>query len=328
MILEELSTIQPNVVKILANSLKKNRLAHAYLFEGPRGTGKMEMAIALAKAFLCQKKVSTSACNECVDCRRISSGNHPDVHIVKAEGNSIKKEQVDHLRKEFSFRGMESKRKVYIVEDSEKMTASAANSMLKFLEEPEGEALAVLITTNSFRMIETIISRTQVLSFVPLAPERLVEKLVEQGISERDALIVSQITSDLEEGIQLCEDNWIAYARDKVIQLVNETFLRPKYAFITLQEGWMDFFKERHEMQLGLDLLAIWYRDVLRFQINQDDKIVYMDQKEKLQEQSLKLSQSKLGRNLQAVMDAKRKLDANTAPQLLMEQLLLRLQEG
>lgn len=325
---EELSRTQANIAKILTNSLSKNRVAHAYLFEGPRGCGKMNTALLLTKTFFCKEKVDDNPCHVCTDCKRIESGNHPDAHIIEPDGNSIKKEQIEYLRKEFSYRGMETKRKVYIVDDAEKMTASAANSILKFLEEPIGESIAILLTTNSFRILNTIVSRSQVLSFLPLAPERLQARLKEEGLSETDSLIVSHLTSDLAEAIQLCQDNWIAQARDKVIQLVSEVYLRPKNAFITLQEGWMDFFKEKQDMQLGLDLLAIWYRDVIRYQLDQEDKIVYIDQTQQLQEQSLKISQVRLGSNLQAVMDAKRKLDANTAPQLLMEQLLLRLQEG
>ncbi|UTR12424.1 DNA polymerase III subunit delta' [Evansella sp. LMS18] len=325
---EKLKETQPAVVKMLVNSLKKDRLAHAYLFEGPRGCGKKETAKVLAKSFFCTAANGPDPCLNCPDCKRIESGNHPDVHFIEAEGQSIKVDQIRHLKKEFSFRGVESSKKVYIVDDAEKMTPGAANSILKFLEEPDGEALAVLMTTQFHRILKTIVSRSQVLTFAPLSPERLVGKLVEEGISETDARTVSQITYDLEEGIQLCGENWIAQARNKVIQLIDEVSMRPKYAFLTLQEVWMPFFKEKKDMQLGLDLFLIWYRDVLRMQVDQTDLIVYTDQKDKLQEQALKLSQRKLGANLQAVMDAKRKLDANTAPQLLMEQLLLRLQEG
>lgn len=328
MIWEKLEENQPTVVKMITNSLKKDRLAHAYLFDGPRGSGKKEMAKALAKAFFCEEKTGISPCLTCLNCKRIDSGNHPDVHTIESEGNTIKVDQIRDLKKEFSYRGMESKKKVYIVEDAEKMTPSAANSILKFLEEPDGEALAILMTTSIQRILKTIISRAQIITFSPLPPTRLVEKLVEAGIPETDARAVSQITFDLEESIQLCQENWIAQARGKVIQLIDDIIMRPKYAFITLQEGWMPFFKEKKDMQLGLDLLMIWYRDVLRYQVNHQDQIVYIDQETKLQDQSLKLSQRKLGLNLQAVMDAKRRLDANTAPQLLMEQLLLRLQEG
>ncbi|MBU9713708.1 DNA polymerase III subunit delta' [Evansella tamaricis] len=325
---DNLSLTQPTVVKMITNSLKKDRLAHAYLFEGGRGSGKREVAKVLTKSFFCENKSEVHPCLECADCKRIDSGNHPDVHVIQAEGNSIKVEQIRYLKKEFSFRGVESKKKVYIVEEAEKMTTGAANSILKFLEEPEGEALAILMTTQYHRIIKTIISRAQIISFAPLAPKQLIDKLMEEGIVETDAYAVSQITFDLEEAIQICQDNWIAQARNKVIQLVDEISLRPKYAFITIQEAWMPFFKDKQDMQLGLDLLMIWYRDVLRTQVNHDDQIVYIDQKLKLQDQALMLSQRKLGSNLQAVMNAKRRLDANTAPQLLMEQLLLRLQEG
>ncbi|SDZ66596.1 DNA polymerase-3 subunit delta' [Evansella caseinilytica] len=328
MIWEKLAQTQPIAVKMLTNSLKKERLAHAYLFDGPRGSGKKEIAKALAKSFFCENSSGVDPCLTCSQCKRIDSGNHPDVHFIRSEGQSIKVEQIRHLKKEFTFRGMESTKKVYIVEDAEKMTAGAANSILKFLEEPDGEALAVLMTTQLHRILKTIVSRSQVITFSQLAPETLVEKLQKQGITKSDALTVSQITFDLEEAIQLCHDNWIAHARNKVIQLIDEIILRPKYAFITLQEGWMAFFQEKKDMQLGLDLLMIWYRDILRMQAGQPEQIVYIDQQHKLKEQALKVSQRKLGSNLQAVMDAKRRLDANTAPQLLMEQLLLRLQEG
>ncbi|PYZ91532.1 DNA polymerase III subunit delta' [Salipaludibacillus keqinensis] len=325
---EQLAQTQPTITKMLTNSLTKDRLAHAYVFEGGRGTGKKEAALLLAQSFFCDYKQGVEPCHSCSECKRIDSGNHPDVHMIETDGASIKVDQIRLLKKEFSLRGVESKKKVYIVEESEKMTDAAANSLLKFLEEPEGEALAVLVTTQVQRLLKTIISRSQTLSFSPLPADLLIKKIVEQGIQEKDARVVSRMTSDLEEALQLCQDDWIAQARNKVIQLIDDLSLRPRYAFITLQEEWVPFFKEKKEVQTGIDLLMLWYRDVIRMQVEQTDQIVYIDQEDKLQDQALKLSQGKLGNNLQAVMDAKRRLDANTAPQLLMEQLLLRLQEG
>jgi DNA polymerase-3 subunit delta' len=325
---EKLAETQPTIVKMLTNSLEKDRLTHAYVFEGGRGTGKKETATLLAKSFFCHYKQGAEPCLTCRDCKRIDSGNHPDIHLIETDGASIKVDQIRHLKKEFSMRGLESKKKVYIVKEAEKMTDSAANSLLKFLEEPEGEALAILLTTQVQMLLKTIISRAQILSFAPLSSDLLVKKLVNDGISEKDALVVSRITSDLQESLELCQEDWIAQARNKVIQLIEDLSMRPKYAFITLQEEWIPFFKEKKDVQLGIDLMMLWYRDVIRMQVDQTNQIVYIDQEDKLQVQALKLSQEKLGNNLQAVMDAKRRLDANTAPQLLMEQLLLRLQEG
>ncbi|TMW69975.1 DNA polymerase III subunit delta' [Alteribacter natronophilus] len=325
---EQLEATQPTVVRMLTNSLKKDRLAHAYLFEGGRGTGKLQMAMQLARAFFCIHAEAGEPCGECRDCRRVDSGNHPDVHLIRAEGQTIKVDQIRHLKKEFSFRGMESKKKVYLVAEAEKMTPSAANSILKFLEEPEGEALAVLMTTQYHRILKTIVSRSQVLSFAPLSPDRLIKQMVNEEIPEVQAAVASRLTSDIEEAKSLCSDNWIAQARTKVIQLTDEVYKRPKYAFLMLQDGWLDFFKEKNEMQTGLDLLMIWYRDVIRIQLEQQDELVFFDQEERLRDEALKTSQTRLGNSLTAILDAKKRLEANTSPQLVMEQLLLRLQEG
>ncbi|MCR6098430.1 DNA polymerase III subunit delta' [Salipaludibacillus agaradhaerens] len=326
---KEMAETQPAIVKMLTNSVTKGRLAHAYLFSGGRGTGKKAVASLLAKSYFCEQKTGSEPCQSCKECQRIDSGNHPDLHEISADGTTIKVEQIRQLKKEFSLRGMESHKKFYIVNEADKMTDAAANSLLKVLEEPDGEAVAVLITSHIQRILKTILSRAQVLSFAPLPVDKLVHQLVTiHTINEKDALTASRLTSDMEEALQLCQNDWIAQARNKVIQLIDDLTLRPRYVFITLQEEWIPFFKEKTDVQIGIDLLMLWYRDVIRVQVEQTDQIVYIDQEDKLQDQALKLSQMKLGHNLQAVMDAKRRLDANTAPQLLMEQLLLRLQEG
>lgn len=325
---KEWEKTQPTAANVLRSSIEKDRLAHAYVFEGGRGTGKKEIAALLAKAFYCEDCTGAEPCHSCHECRRIDSGNHPDVHTIEADGASIKVDQIRGLKKEFSMRGLESQKKVYLVYDAEKMTASAANSLLKFLEEPEGEALAVLMTTQVQQLLKTVLSRAQVLNFRPLPPDELVRTLTEQSVREKDALLVSKITSNVDEALALCDGDYIAEARNKVIQLMNDLSERPKYTLITLQDGWLSFFKEKTDVQLGIDLLMLWYRDVIRLQVDQTDRIVYLGCEEQLEDDALKLNPDQLANNLQATMDAKRRIDANTAPQLVMEQLLIRLQEG
>ncbi|TVP86863.1 MAG: DNA polymerase III subunit delta' [Alkalicoccus sp.] len=324
----ELEETQPTIARVLQNSLIRDRLAHAYVFEGGRGTGKRAAATLLAKAFFCEAVKGADPCLVCRECRRAESGNHPDMHVIRPEGASIKVDQIRGLKKEFSMRGMESQKKVYVVEEADKMSASAANSLLKFLEEPDGEALAVLLTGNSYQMLPTILSRAQVMTFSPLSPERVTRALAEAGFQEKEAALAARLTSDLSEAEKLFEEDWISQAREKVIQLIDDQIRRPAEAFITLHEKVIPFFNERETVQTALDLMMLWYRDVLRMQVGQSEAIVYIDQEETLAKQAFQLSQGKLGNNLQAVMDAKRRVHANVSPQLLMEQLLLRLQEG
>src|SRR5690606_36803569 len=101
----------------------------------------------------------------CTQCKRIQSGNHPDVHIIKPDGQSIKIEQISFLQKEFTYTGLESNRKVYIIEEADKMTVNAANRLLKFLEEPNQETVAILITSQIGKMLDTIVSRCQRITF-------------------------------------------------------------------------------------------------------------------------------------------------------------------
>lgn len=319
---------QPRAAAILSRTIEKDRLAHAYLFEGSRGTGKMDMAELMAQVFLCRHRTGIAPCNSCKDCMRVDSGNHPDVHVIEAEGNVIKVEQIRGLKKEFSMRGMESGKKVYLVKDADRMNASAGNSLLKFLEEPEGEALAILMTTRPQRMLKTILSRVQVLSFQPLSPDVFVKRLVEHGVRERDALLLSRMTSNLDEALLLTEEDWIAEARNKVIQLIDDLVTRPGYSLISLQDDWLPFFKEKTDVQQGIDLLTLWYRDLLRMKVDQPEEIVYVDQEDRLWKQAVNFTEERLIRHLQAVVDTKRRIDANTSPQLAMEQMLIRLQEG
>ncbi|PAM96208.1 DNA polymerase III subunit delta', partial [Flavobacterium sp. IR1] len=172
----ELKDSQPKVVQLLQRSLEKDRLAHAYLFEGSKGTGKKQIAFQLAKSFLCKNNEGAEPCLVCIDCKRIEHRNHPDVHIIEPDGLSIKKQQVEHLQKEFTYRGVESGKKVYLVDQADKMSASAANSLLKFLEEPTAPTLAVLMTERASSVLPTIQSRSQQLSFSPLPREKFIER--------------------------------------------------------------------------------------------------------------------------------------------------------
>lgn len=324
----KLSETQEKVVKIITNSIRKQRLSHAYLFDGPKGTGKRNVALQLAKTFFCANKEGQDACESCSDCKRITSGNHPDVHVIQPEGQSIKIEQIRNLKKEFSYRGMESVRKFYIIEDAEKMTVSAANGLLKFLEEPDGQSIAVLTTAEVHRILNTIISRAQIISFVPLTPLKLMERLEKDGVAKPIAKLLGQLTNDLGEAYQLYHDEWIAQARGIVIQLGEEVSTRPHQVLLTLQESWFTHFKEKNQLNLGLDILLLWYRDVLRTLLANEDQLIFVDQIDKLERHALKSSQRKVSQHMAAILEAKRRLSANVNPQLLMEQLMMRLQEG
>src|SRR5690606_20018606 len=187
----------------------KHRLAHAYLFEGQKGTGKKAVSQLLTKSLFCsQLKDGVIPCETCHNCKRINSGNHPDVHVIEPDGTFIKKEQIQYLQEEFSKTAVESNRKVYTIVHADKMTVSAANSLLKFLEEPTGHTIAILLTEQGQQILPTILSRCQWIHFRPFTMSHLVEKLVENGVQPSKGLLIAHMTNNVEEGVALSRDEW------------------------------------------------------------------------------------------------------------------------
>ena len=325
----ELKEIQPQVYQMLQNSMRKNRIAHAYLFEGERATGKKETGVLLAKSLFCESPNEDEVpCNKCANCRRIDNDNHPDVHVIEPDGLSIKKEQIQYLQEEFTKKSVESSKKIYILVDAEKMTVQAANSLLKFLEEPVSDTLAILITEHSQRILSTILSRCQLIAFQPLPTELLRDKLEEQGIDAQTAAIVSQLTNSFDQAMQLGTDDWFAQAQRKVVKLYEVLNQSRMKALVYLQEDWFNHFKEKEQIDRGLDLLILIYKDLLYIQLDKRDAILFRTIEVQLEKYALQCVQNKLTLQMEAILEAKRKLMSNTNPQLVIEQLVLNLQEG
>jgi DNA polymerase-3 subunit delta' len=314
---------------MLKMSLVKNRVAHAYLFEGLRGTGKKEVGLLLTKALFCTSLIDGyKPCETCHNCRRINHGNHPDVHIVEPDGLSIKVDQIRELQAEFAKKGVESLKKVYLLVDADKMSVSAANSLLKFLEEPNAQTVAFLLTEQPQRILPTILSRCQVLPFQPLTPQVMSKQLVENGVAPVKALLLSSLTNNLDEALALNANEWFAQAQKIVVKLYEVLKKSPLEAMVMLQSDWFSHFKEKEQVNLGLDLLLLIFKDLLYIQLDKEEQIVFKEESALLKQFALQTSGRRLSIQMSAILEAKRKLAANMNPQLMMEQLVLKLQEG
>ncbi len=182
---------QTQIVQTLKNALKENKIAHAYLFAGPRGTGKTSMARLLAKALNCQSGFGHQ-CNKCESCLAINEGTHPDVIEIDAASNR----GIDDIRdliSKIKYSPVLGKYKVYIIDEVHMMTTEAFNALLKTLEEPPANVVFILATTEPYKLMPTILSRVQRYDFDKVSDENILEKvkdiLVKENVAfEEDAL--------------------------------------------------------------------------------------------------------------------------------------------
>jgi len=219
-------------------------------------------------------------------------------------------------------------KKVYLISHADKMSVSASNSLLKFLEEPNPGTVAFLLTEQIQQILPTILSRCQILAFQPLAPHVMVKKLVENGVKPTKAPLLAQLTNNLEEALKLNVDEWFAQAQKIVLKLYEVLKKNPLEAMVTLQGDWFLHFREKEQINRGLDLLLLIFKDLLYIQLDKQEQIVFIEENERLKQFALQSSGRRISDQMSAILDAKRKLQANMNPQLMMEQLVLKLQEG
>ena len=166
---------QQHIVKTLKNAVKENKLAHAYLFCGPRGTGKTSIAKILAKTINCEN-VDIAPCEQCKSCRDANENQHQDIFEIDAASNNGV-DEIRNLIDKVKYAPMEGKYKVYIIDEVHMLSQGAFNALLKTLEEPPAHVIFILATTEPQKVLPTIISRCQRYNFEKVSEDDLAARL-------------------------------------------------------------------------------------------------------------------------------------------------------
>ena len=331
---------QNHISTTLKNAIVTERLAHAYLFCGPRGTGKTSSAKILAKAVNCLDLQNGEPCNQCANCKAINEENFLDVLEIDAASNRGI-DEIRDLRDKVRFAPSQGKRKVYIIDEVHMLTNEAFNALLKTLEEPPAHVLFILATTEPQKIPLTILSRCQRFDFRKIntaeIADHLAEIVKEEGVSiSDDALnaIARKAAGGMRDAISVL-DQCIAFAGSRIelhhVELVLGTVSEEATASLidaVLQQDYSRLFLLLHDfMQQGKDIKQIlrdciqYARQLLLLKVAPNEKLVELspDSIGKAKEQAQALPVEFLGRMINRLTAAEKDLRYSNQPQILLE---------
>ncbi len=261
------------VKKILRIALEKNRIPNSLLFCGPEGVGKKKIALVLAKALNCQQK-RADACEVCPTCLAINNRNLPDVIEISPEGSVIKIDQMRFLKQMAYLKPMTQDKRVFIVDEIEKLTEEASNSLLKILEEPPLFSHIILITSNPYLVLPTIKSRCQILQFSPISKAEIERILIEKGFPEERARITALLVrGNLEQALTLeweeiemkRKDAWDFFL--SFLRKEESSFFLRNYAFSKRNIA-------REDLEQTLEILSSFSRDFVLLKERGDSRLL------------------------------------------------------
>lgn len=305
---------QPIIHRILKNSLKNNRNVHAYLFETSDKENGLKVALAFSKYLLCPKNYSNDDhCGECNQCKVIDNNNFTEIKIINPDGMWIKKEQLTALQQEFSKKAIGSTKKVYIINSAEKLNPQAANSILKFLEEPEDNIVAILITNNQYQLLDTIVSRCQILSFIEnknIDSDNLLECLWKNVImtDEEKEVFNSERIDSVINFVDFYENNGI------------DTLLY-------LNRLWHKNINKRRLIEIAFEVMILFYKDILNYKCNRNVEIFNEYQKQ-IESIAVKNTSPIICDKIKKILEIKEKISYNMNSNLLMDKLIIMLEGG
>ncbi len=320
---------QEMIKEHLQNAIKTNSVSHAYLISGERSSGKEFIATIFAMTLQCEKG-DIEPCNECHSCKQVLSKNQPDIiYVTHEKPNTI---SVDDIRQQINsdivIKPYAGPKKIYIINEAEKMSVSAQNALLKTLEEPPEYAIILMLTTNADAMLNTILSRCIVLKMKPVN-DQLVKQFLMESIKVPDYKA------------EVCA----AFARGNIgkarLLALSEEFDNIKEEAVTLLKYIDDMeineivksIKHMNEYKLEindyLDILAIWYRDALLFKATNDiNHLIFKSEIQYIKKTAAKSTYEGIEIIINALDKAKKRLSANVNFDLTMELLLLTIKEN
>lgn len=313
------------IIDVLRRSLRSGKTAHSYLFEGVPGCGRRKTALTLIQALFCTA-LPDDACGVCPSCRKIESGNHPDIHHIAPlpDKRDISIDQLRELQHILALRPYEAPRKACIIDPAERMSVNAANSLLKTLEEPPGNALIILLTENAGMLLSTVRSRCQLIRFAPLSPEHILSLLERSGMPHEAAALVAPMSGGSIQRALEFDNEALTARREAVLSRVSRLSLN---RISTVFDASEELSGNREATLELLDMLLSFFRDAVHLGTGSAE-IVNRSVRPAIEEIA---AQRPLQRNLElleCIYETRRDVQRNANPKLSLDHLFISMAEG
>ena len=314
---------QEQLKEHLQNAIAMNKVSHAYIINGERNAGKEFIARVFAMALQCEKK-EAEPCGECHSCKQALSNNQPDIiYISHEKPNTIGVEDIRaQINNDIVIKPYSSPRKIYIVNEGEKMTPQAQNALLKTLEEPPEYAV------NVEALLPTVLSRCVVLNMKPVSDALVKKYLMEQlGVPDYKANIcVAFARGNIGKAKLLASSEEFEKVKDEAISLVKNINDMEIHEIVKAIKKISEY---KFDVNDYLDILMAWYRDVLFFKATKDvNSLVFKEEIQQIMRVSDRSTYEGIETIVNALQSAKKRLEANVNFDLTMELLLLAIQEN
>ena len=262
---------QEQIKDHLTHTIEQGKISHAYVINGERFSGKEFIANVFAMALQCEHPDGVEPCQQCHSCKQALSGNQPDIiRVTHEKPNTIGVDDIrTQINTDIAIKPYSSPRKIYIIQEGEKMTAQAQNALLKTLEEPPAYAVILILTTNMDALLPTILSRCVVLNMKPVRDDLVKKYLMEElQIPDYKANVcVAFARGNLGKARQLASSEEFDHIKEEAVSMlkyVQDMEINEMLAAIKKIQEY------KFDVEDYLDILAIWYRDVLLFKATND----------------------------------------------------------
>lgn len=315
---------QAPIVEHLTKSLNSGKVSHAYIFYGEKGSGKKALADLFARALQCEGE-GAKPCDQCASCKKALSRNHPDIIYVQHEKPGVI--SVDEIRRQVNndigVKPYSSERKLYIIDEAEKMNVQAQNALLKTLEEPPAYAVIILLTTNLEAMLATIRSRCVTLTMKPVSDTELQHYLMREiQIPDYKAGICAAFArGNVGRARELAVSTEFEEMKEEVLQLVRQLQEKSLSDLAAFAKAKAD---KNSDTEGFLELLQMWYRDVLLYKAaGSSGKLIFKEEVQQIRKMAAKSTYEGLNHVLDSIEEARTRLAGNVNAELTLEWLLL-----